>query len=155
MPEGLIALLPALIGAGTAATTTGLELSGAFNPGAPKPAPSPTITPAIQDAQRAAVGSQFPTLQSQVGGSVSPEYYAAIAQLAAGTANSPGSSASTQEVVNNFFGGQGGPSTGLTQSTGTSGGGLTTSSPTPSSGTGNLVSEGIAQLMKQFNLGGT
>lgn len=156
MPPALITLLPALIGLGTAGVSTGLELSGAFNPST-KPSTADTVATntATQNNEKAAIGQQFPTLQTQVGGSVSPEYYSQMAQLATGTANSPTGGASAQFDLNQLFGGTGGPSAGLTQSTGSQANGLSASSPTPAAGTSNIVNDGISALMKQFNLGGS
>jgi hypothetical protein len=148
MPAGLIAALPAIfagVGAGTALGTGIYSLEN--QPGAPKPTNPAAVTSTGQAAEKAAIGQQLPTLQSQVGGSVSPEYYQQIAQLLSGTANQPGSGASANTAVGSFFGNSGtngGPSAGLTTSTGTNSGGLT------SGGSSNIVSDGIAELTRQF-----
>jgi hypothetical protein len=152
----LAALIPALIGVATAGTETGLQLSGALSPGQPKTPTTQPVTPASQSQDKAALGSQLPNEQERFGGaSLSPQSYLQYALGNTGLGNTPGAAASGQSAIDQFFGNIGGPSAGLTQSTGTQSGGLALGSPNPGGGSQSLVAQGINDLFKQFNLGGS
>jgi len=124
MPEviPLIAtLIPAALGVGS--TLYGL----ANKPGTPKITPTgPTPQTAAQnEAQRAAVSSTLPTLQSLTGGSVSPEYASQYGAAQAGLGNNPAASGNIQAAINSFFGLAAPSTTGLTPSGSTTCGGST------------------------------
>lgn len=115
MPQA-IPLIISAIAAGATATEAGLSIHNAISqPGAPK-TPNPMAGPnAAQSNQiKASVGSTLPNLQSQLGGSVSPEYYLQISQLLNGLGNQPGASGSAQDALNSFLGKS--SSTGFTPS---------------------------------------
>lgn len=105
----IVSLLPVIfgaIGASATATEAGLAIHNALTaPGAP-PATNPMAgpTPTQSNQITSAVGNSLPTIQSQLGGSVSPEYYLQIGQLLNGFANQPGASGSAQSALNNFLG---------------------------------------------------
>lgn len=155
MPPAIIA---AVIGAAMTATTTGLQLSGAFTPDSPK-TPKPGTTPLTQgqnDQQKAMVGQQLPNLQSMTGGSLSPEYAAQFGALQSGLGNDPQASGNVQAAINQFFGLTAPGTSGFTSGStgGGSGGGsgildmLSKSSPQsmpkPPGGGGDFVNETLS-----------
>lgn len=146
------AIIPA-IGAIAAAASAGTGIYEAVSqPGMPKAASA--VTPTVQNAQKAAISQQLPDLQSALGGTVSPDYYLQMAQLAAGTAGQPGSAASGWGAVQNYFGNN----AGLTSATGTTSGGLTGGNTLTNKSSGpatDIVSQGINDLMSQFGGGGS
>jgi hypothetical protein len=101
MPEGLIALLPALIGAGTAGTEIGLSASGAL---------SPSTSGATQDAQLLAKETQqkqqqtqqqelfkgaAPNAQAQTGGSLGDSSLSAMIAELSGSSGDLGAAQQT------------------------------------------------------------
>ena len=122
MPQALIpALIPLLIGAGT-------SIAGLVNrPSAPKPPPATPPTPAgpTTDQARAAITPQALSIEALTGGSVSPDYLATIAPLAAGVGGTPNAPGAIQQVLQDIFGTGGGTRPG-------GGGTPATPAPTPS-----------------------
>jgi hypothetical protein len=115
MPEGLIALLPLILGSAAAATTVGTSIYNATNqPGTPKPAPPAAPNPAdaskTRATQEAALSQQLPGLQAQTGGSLSPEALLQLSTLLSGQAGSPGIGGSVQDLLQKMNGGGGGGS---------------------------------------------
>lgn len=104
------AIIAAIISAAAAVGTTAFEI--ADRPGTPKVPGIPKPTAQQVGVNRAEIGQQLPTLQSQVGGSVSPEYFRQIATQLSGAQNQPGSGTAAQEAISQFFGGGGGPGAG-------------------------------------------
>lgn len=123
MPQGLIALLPALIGAGTAGTEIGLQASGAFQPS------TTAATNALEQKDQAALKAQeaeafkrfAPDVQAQTGGSLSD---ASFAQTVAELAGQPGDIGLAQQTI---FGNTNNPGSGLPQTqSGLASGGIAT-----------------------------
>lgn len=103
----IVPFIPLIAAGVTAGTSLGLTLSN--QPGsAPQiptaPATPPAQTEATNTAQKAAVASSLPTLQSLTGGSLSPEYAAQWAGLNTGLGNNPQAAGNTQAAINQFFG---------------------------------------------------
>jgi len=114
MPAALpaIAAIVSIVGTGT-----GLGLELANQPGGPPKTtttPQP-LTPTQQSGIKGAVANAVPDIQTQLGGSVSPDYYLQNSELLSGVGNAPGVSGTVQSVINQAFGGGGTPSaTGIT-----------------------------------------
>ena len=129
--SGLAAAGPA-IGAATGLATLGLDLAN--QPGAPKPQALPAETPAqavqARQNQEASVSNQFPNLQAQTGGTLSPDAYITLTTLLSGQGGTPGIGSAQQDLLQKLTGNQGAP---FTVSAGIGGGGTTGS-------TGGLVS---------------
>jgi hypothetical protein len=109
MPEALVALIPALIGAAGVGTSI---YSATNTPGAPKP-PVPDPAQIAADAakkkqgQVTALSGQFPSIQSATGGSLSPEAWIQMAELLAGKAGEPGIGAAGQDLLQKLSAGPG------------------------------------------------
>ena len=127
--------------------TTGIGIGEqlANQPGSSKPSPTSTAPVAQSDAtnqaQTATAAQQLPTLQSLTGSSLSPEYFSQWAGIQTGLGNNPQAAGNIQGAINSYFGlgapTQGG-SGGLTAATGTS----------PSSPTGNSVTDILSSMFK-------
>lgn len=140
MPPLIAAIVPVLasIGGGSAlagaATLAGLAGTGitigeqlANQPGsAPTPQiPTGPTTPGPQTqatnlAQKAAVASSLPNLQSLTGGSLSPEYASQWAGLNTGLSGNPQAAGNIQATINQLFGfgaSPGGPTGGFSTMT--------------------------------------
>jgi hypothetical protein len=85
MPEGLVALLPALIGAGTAGTEIGLQASGALSPGSSGPSAADQqklLQEANQKSQQTQEQMAFknaaPDAQTQTGGALADSSFASM-----------------------------------------------------------------------------
>lgn len=115
MPQGLIALLPALITAGTAGTEIGLQASGALTPSTSGATRAANQT--AQEQQKAAEAQAFkrfaPDVQENVGGSVSNP---AFAQIVAELQGTPGDIGTAQQAI--FGTNQGQPGTVFSPTTG-------------------------------------
>ena len=137
-------LIASIIGAATTATTTGLGLAN--QPGAPKPTPLQSTAPtSVTQADKQLVSQQLPTLQSQLGGDVSPNYFSQLSQQNAGILGQQGAGGGAQQAIAQFFGGGGGGN----QSPGLTGGsGLTGKSSS------SLVDNYLQQLQERIT-GGT
>ena len=119
MPAGLVALIPALVSAGTAATEIGLQASGAFQPSTSAQTKALEQQTAdqqkqLQDAKMQAFRKFAPDAQGQTGGALTDKSFS---QMVAELAGEPGDLNLAQKTL---FGGEGGDTTGLS-----SGGGLT------------------------------
>lgn len=94
--------------AAASASEAGLAISSALgSPSGAQPSTTPTTTaptPVNPQTVQAAVTQQIPTLQSQVGGALSPEYYLQQALLQSGQAGGAGAPAAGQQSVNQAFG---------------------------------------------------
>ena len=140
-----------IIGAIAAAAGAGTSIYEAVNqPSAPKAPTGPQpLNPSQQNNVRAAVATAAPDIQSQLGGSVSPDYYLQNSQLISGTGNAPGSGGIAQSVINQLFGQNGG-----TSSTPANPGPSTANSFAPAGVTANpssnFVQSGISDLYQQF-----
>lgn len=112
MPPAIIA---AAIGLAATATTTGLQLSGAFNPGTPKPTPAQQAATVAtqQNALKATVANETPNYQATAEGGLSPGY---IANQIGNVSGTGANISSLQDLVKQYLGGSGGGG----------GGGLTT-----------------------------
>ncbi len=75
--------------------------------------PTPT-TNTTTPAQVSSIAGQFPSLQQNLGGSVSPDYYVQMLKLLSGQANQPGANNAALEALNQLQ--PGGSSSGLTTS---------------------------------------
>ena len=133
MPQ-LAGIIPIILAATSAASLgiTGYELAN--QPGAPKTAtPTAAETTATADQtkqnQVAAVSQQFPNLQAQTGGSLSPDALIQLSTLLSGQGGAPGIGASQQQILELLTGS---PTTPFQVSAGNS-------TPAPAGGTG-LVS---------------
>jgi hypothetical protein len=105
-------LIAAISGAGGAATSI---YQATNQPGQPKPAvPTPAQNAATAGSNRAtqeaALSQQLPNLQSQVGGSLSPEALMQLSQLLTGSAGTPGIGASSQDLIQKMTVSAGAPS---------------------------------------------
>lgn len=104
------ALVPAITAIGTAASAAeglyGIIRQSEGTGGTLQSGPQPATSTA-QDAQKAAIINQAPNIQSQLGGSVSPDYYAN--QAATDTGN-PGNADIAKQVLQQFLGLGGTPS---------------------------------------------
>jgi len=95
MPEGLIALLPALIPAATAGTEVGLQLSGALTPSTSSGPTQQQLQQQQQQQQQALTTQEqaafkhaAPDAQSQTGGALSdPSFAAMVAELSGSPAD--------------------------------------------------------------------
>lgn len=101
MPQALVALLPALITAGTAGTEIGLQASGAFQPSTSgQTAALEKQTQDQQAAMKAQEAQAFkhfaPDVQSQTGGALSD---ASFAQTVAELAGQPGDIGLAQQTI--------------------------------------------------------
>lgn len=139
-----IALIATIVGATASAGGTAYEL--ATKPGTPKPPGVPQPTQQQVNTNRNLVSQQLPTLQSQVGGSVSPEYFKQMAIQLSGVQNQPGAGTGAQEAVSQFFGGGGGAGAGAPGITG--GAGLT------GRGAGGGLSDSLLQQLQEHIIGG-
>lgn len=104
MPPALIAALPLIIsGVGTGITAFEALKGG---PSAPKPADTSVEDAKVKAQQsqeeKAAIARQAPDIQTQLGGSVAPDYYADLAAKNAGFA---GDTNQAHAALSNFFGG--------------------------------------------------
>jgi hypothetical protein len=134
-------IVAAIITAATAATETGLQLSGALTPDSPRPSTTPSPLTANQNkAQQAAVSQQFPNIQSLTGGSLSPEYWAQQASSNAGLNNDPQATGNVQAALNQIFQTIGLSAPGQT--------GLTSSAPSTTGG-GGTGSPGILEMLQK------
>lgn len=118
MPAGLVALLPALITAGTTATEIGLQASGAFQPSTSAQTKALEEQTAnqqkqLQDAKMQAFRKFAPDVQGQTGGALTDKSFS---QMVAELAGEPGDLNLAQKTL---FGDQSGEGGGLA-----SGGGL-------------------------------
>ena len=141
---GTAALIAAIIGAATTVGTTAFNF--AERPGKPKIPGIPKPTQAQIGTEKNLISQQLPTLQSQVGGSVSPEYFMQMARQNAGVAGQPGADTAAQDAISQFFGagnpGQGAP--GMTSGTGLTG-----------RGAGAGLSDSLLQQLQEHIIGGT
>lgn len=96
-------IIAALIGAATTATETGLQLSGALTPTAPKPT-TPTATGPTTGQITAATAPQALSIESATGGSVSPDYLSTIAPILAGTAGQANTPGAIQQILDQILG---------------------------------------------------
>lgn len=102
MPE-ILPVIAAIVG--IAGTGVSLGESLANQPGTPKPPAAPTVaqtTPeatATADAQKAAIAQQFPNIQAQTGGTLSPDAFLQLAQLSSGQAGQPGVSGTNVDLI--------------------------------------------------------
>ena len=122
MPPAFLAVLPVIISAATEAAAIGVELTN--KPSQQTVTPTPTTTaqsPGTSAAQKAAVASSLPTLQSMTGGSISPEYAAQWGGQQTGVSSDPQGGKNIQDAINQFFG-FGAPGTTGLSTTGTGGG---------------------------------
>jgi len=110
MPPAIIA---AAIGAAATAAEVGVQISGAGQPGSPKPTPAAAPAGPTANQVAAAAGPQALTIESLTGGSVSPDYLSQIAPTQAGVGGQPNTNAGIQQILNQIFGKGGGgtPST--------------------------------------------
>lgn len=99
------AIIAAVIGAAATATEVGLQLSGAGQPGQPKPV-GPTPTPTSQ--LTAAIAPQALSIESATGGSVSPDYLSTIAPIQAGAGGQANTPSAIQQVLQQILGQPGG-----------------------------------------------
>lgn len=121
MPQGLVALLPALITAGTAGTEIGLQASGAFSPST-----SGATAEATKAAEAAAKEREAQNMRAVAGNAQQQAPGlgdASMAQLIASLAGSPGDIGLAQQTVfgnppsgSNVFSGSG--ASGLASSVG-------------------------------------
>ena len=152
MPAAAIPIIAAIAAAASAGTGI-YELASA--PGGAKAPKAPVgVNPQQSTNIKAAVSQEAPTLQSQLGGSVSPDYYLQLAQVLSGQ-NTPGAGGSAQSVINSLFGTQGGtgappaanaaPSPSVQNFTPAGLGGGNSSS--------NFVQGGLSDLLQRLSLG--
>ena len=116
------AIIAAIITAATGAATTGLALAN--EPHTPKPTPLQSVAPtSTTQADKQLISQQLPTLQSQLGGDVSPNYFAQLAQQNSGILGQQGAGGGAQQAIAQFFGGGGGgnQAPGLTGGSGLTG----------------------------------
>lgn len=90
MPHALVALLPALIGAGSTAATIGTQLAGVGQPSQPKAQPAPPPGPS-KDQAYAALSTQNANLNEAGEGGLSDFYKSLFAPLFAGFGGGIGS----------------------------------------------------------------
>ena len=94
-----------LIVAGVGALTTGLQLAGVGQPSAHagQAAAPDTTAQTLQDQKNrvASIAQRLPDIQSQLGGSVSPDFLMAMASQESGN---PGDRTSAQIALNNWLG---------------------------------------------------
>jgi hypothetical protein len=108
MPEAIPLIAEILMGT-SAAVSIGTSLYSLTNqPGAPKPAtpaaPSPADALKTRQTQETALASQFPNIQAQTGGSLSPDAWMRLAELLSGQAGAPGIGASSQDLLSKLTG---------------------------------------------------
>jgi hypothetical protein len=124
-------IIPLIMAVATAAEV-GLGIHSAVaggGGGGATPTPTtPTTPPPNVGAQKTALLQQAPTLQSNLGGSVSPEYYLKMMEILSGQAGQPGIGQAGQNALQTLFGGGGQPSTGTSL---TAGGVTTAGAGTP------------------------
>jgi hypothetical protein len=133
MPDFGVSEIIGLIGALAGATSVGKSIYDSTNaPGTPKPVvPTPaqnaTTATNTRKTQEAALSSEFPSLQAQTGGSLSPEAWLQLSQLLSGQAETPGIGGSVEDLLAKLKGG------GSTVSAGNAnaGGGSSTAGLTP------------------------
>lgn len=143
----IVPFIPLIAAGVTAGTSIGLTLSN--QPGDAPQIPTKPVTPPVQTdatnaAQKAAVASSLPNLQSLTGGSLSPEYAAQWAGLNTGLGNNPQASGNVQSAINQFFG-FGSPGTTGLSTVGPTGNSITDllsrvgATSTPTGGGGGLL----------------
>lgn len=143
----IIPFIPLIAAGVTAGTSLGLTLSN--QPGSAPQIPTGPTTPqpqgtATDTAQKAAVASSLPNLQSLTGGSLSPEYASQWAGLNTGLSNNPQAGGNVQAAINQFFG-FGSPGTTGLSTAGPTGNSITDllsrvgATSTPTGGGGGLL----------------
>lgn len=150
----IIPFIPLIAAGVTAGTSLGLTLSN--QPGSAPQIPTGPTTPQPQGtttdmAQKAAVASSLPNLQSLTGGSLSPEYASQWVGLNTGLGNNPQAGGNIQSAINQFFGFASPGNTGLS-STGPTGNSITdllsrvgATSGTPTGGGGGSFIDSLLQ----------
>ena len=137
------AIIAAIISAAAGIGTTAFEL--ADRPGQPKLPGIPKPTAQQIGTDKNLITQQLPTIQSQVGGSVSPEYFLQMAKQFSGAQGQPGAGTAAQDAISQFFGagnpGQGAP--GITGGTGLTG-----------RGGGSGLSDSLLQQLQEHIIGG-
>ena len=126
MPPAIIA---AAIGAAVSGITGGLQLSGAFSPGTPKPtaAQQAATVAQQQNALKATVANNAPNYQAEAEGGLSPSY---IANEIGTTTGTGANISSLQDLVNQYVGGGGGGGGGTNLPQSLPGGGAATAPDT-------------------------
>jgi hypothetical protein len=150
----LLAILPAIAAIGSLAGTgvgLGLELSNSGGGGAKDTTtPNAGVTAATNNAnlqaEKAAISSQTPNVNSATSGLANPDYVASIAQLLAGTAGNPGSSGAAKQAVAQAFGLPSGSGTAGT----TPGQATSTSNFTPAGANPNPNAEQAPANLSEF-----
>ena len=104
MPAGLVALLPALSGAGTAGTEMGLQASGALTPTTPgtpgdTAAAQAALAQKMQPQQQQISPALAPALQENVGGAVSQGQLQQILAELTGGSGTMGDMGTAQQTV--------------------------------------------------------
>jgi len=150
MPPLLAALpLIAAIG-GLAGTGVGLGLELSNQPGKTSATPNAGVTAATNNAnlqaEKAAISSQTPNVDSATSGLANPDYVASISQLLAGTAGNPGSTGAAQQAIAQAFGLPGGSGTGGT----TPGQATSTSNFTPAGANPNPAAQNQPTNLSEF-----
>lgn len=111
MPIGIPAIMAIISGVIGAGSTAYSIYESQNQPGLPKTAPAPS-GPTTQQAQ-SAIAPQATTIESQTGGSVSPEYLSTVAPVLAGVAGQPNTPAAMAAILSQILGSGSTPSAGL------------------------------------------
>jgi hypothetical protein len=101
MPAALAAIVPLIIGAFSGGGGGG----GSSTPAAPTTAQTDANALKTRNTQETAITQQFPSLQAQTGGSLSPEALLQLAQMLSGQTGQPGIGGSVQDLLQKMTGG--------------------------------------------------
>lgn len=98
----IIAAVVGAISAGEGIYSITHQPSSSPTPSTPAP-PSATQIASTRQNQEEAITQQFPQLQAQTGGSLSPNTWVQMAELLSNQANSPGIGAAGQDILMKLF----------------------------------------------------
>lgn len=116
-----VAAIASLAGTGISVGETLANQPGSSTPKPPTQAQNDTSAAATRKSQEASLSSQFPNLQAQVGGALSPDAYVQLAQILSGQAGQPGIGASSSDLITKLAGNN--SNTSISAGSGGTGGG--------------------------------
>lgn len=106
-----IPIIAAVIGAAGLGESIYSQVNAPGAPKAPTPSQASVDATALTNKKntQTALSQEFPNIQAQTGGSLSPDAWLRLSELLSGQAGTPGVGTAGQDLIAKLFGSQGGP----------------------------------------------